>query len=247
MSVDQKYNLYILTTEDPLYTKKIIQELFLAFPDQIKGVGFTNGLFTLKRVLLSPLIYGLFKYCFLGFTVIIRKFIGGKIENLCKQNNIQVDHFSSVKDGSLLKVLEDKKIDLLISVNCSKKLYPREFLFPTKGTINIHNSDLPKYGGLMPILHAIRNGETQNGVCIHFINEEIDRGDIIMKEYVEINKGDTLFSVWERCVNKGAQMLPRAVLLVLQDKVERKPNKGKKASYFSFPSIKEIFDYRRAV
>ena len=39
-------NLYILTTEDPLYSVKLIESVVEAFPGQVVGIGFTGGLFT---------------------------------------------------------------------------------------------------------------------------------------------------------------------------------------------------------
>ena len=96
-------------------------------------------------------------------------------------SGLTVDHLPSVRDGSLFQILNSRKVELLVSVNCSRKLYRREITFPKFGTINIHNSDLPKYRGLMPILHAIRNGDKKSEISVHFINENFDEGDIIAK------------------------------------------------------------------
>ena len=68
-----KGNIYIITTEDPLFTVKTIKEIDMNFPNQIKGVGLTYGLLTLERVILSPLIYGLINYFLLVIRIIYYK------------------------------------------------------------------------------------------------------------------------------------------------------------------------------
>ena len=239
-------NLYILTTEDPLYSVKLIESVVETFPGQVEGIGFTDGLLTPKRILLSPLIYGFFKYCKIGTSMMLRKLYGGKIENFCKSKQIPISHFPSVKDGKLLAVLQSKQIDLLISINCSQKLNVAEYSYPRLGSINIHNSDLPKYGGLMPILHAIRNDDKKSGVTVHYISNELDKGDIIAKDYVAISPSDNLFSVWKRSVDVGANLLTAAITNILSSDVVRHSNIGK-ASYFSFPTIRQILQYRKSI
>ena len=158
----------------------------------------------------------------------------------------KVDVRAVVKDGKLLAVLQSKKIDLLISINCSQKLNVAEYSYPRLGSINIHNSDLPKYGGLMPILHAIRNDDKKSGVTVHYISNELDKGDIIAKDYVTISPSDNLFSVWKRSVDVGANLLTVAITNILSSDVVRQRNVGK-ASYFSFPTIRQILQYRKSI
>ena len=239
-------NLYILTTEDPLYSVKLIESVVNAFPGQVKGIGFTGGLLTPKRILLSPFIYGFIRYCKIASTIIFRKFYGGKIDNFCKSQEIPRSHFPCVKDGKLLAALKNKKIDLLISINCSQKLHVAEYSYPKLGSINIHNSDLPKYGGLMPILHAIRKGDKKSGVSVHYISNQLDRGDIIAKDYVTISASDNLFSVWKRSVDVGANLLIATITNIISDNVVRHSNVGK-ASYYSFPTIRQILQYRKSI
>lgn len=240
----KKCNLYIVTTEDPLYSVKLIESVVNAFPGKVKGIGFTGGLLTPKRILLSPFIYGFLKYFIFAVTIILRKIYGGKIENFCKSQAISISNFPCVKDGKLLAALKNKKIDLLISINCSQKLHVAEYSYPRLGSINIHNSDLPKYGGLMPILHAIRKGDKKSGITVHYISNQLDRGDIIAKDYVTISATDNLFSVWKRSVDVGANLLVNAVDSVISCNVLRQPNVGE-ISYYSFPNLSQIWQYRK--
>jgi methionyl-tRNA formyltransferase len=57
---------------------------------------------------------------------------------------------------------------------------------PSKGTFNLHASLLPQYRGAAPINWAIINGEKETGVTTFFIQEEIDKGNIIFQEKIKI-------------------------------------------------------------
>tara|TARA_B100001996_G_scaffold380192_1_gene367211 strand:- start:1124 stop:1696 length:573 start_codon:yes stop_codon:yes gene_type:complete len=68
--------------------------------------------------------------------------------------------------------------------------------FPRK-IINIHPSLLPSYGGKGMFgdnVHKIvkKNGETQTGITIHYVNEEYDKGEIIFQKKVNISKNDSV-------------------------------------------------------
>ncbi len=65
------------------------------------------------------------------------------------------------------------------------------FTLPPKGTVNLHASLLPDYRGATPINHAVINGEKFTGLTTFFIDENIDTGDIIMKESVSIGPNET--------------------------------------------------------
>ena len=62
---------------------------------------------------------------------------------------------------------------------------------PELGTFNLHASLLPQYRGAAPINFAIINGETETGLTTFFLNEEIDKGAVIMREKVSIRPDET--------------------------------------------------------
>ena len=102
-------NIYIITTEDPLFSINIIRAVHKNFNKELIGIGFSGGLMTFKRILFSPLIYGLINYIIYGFKVLISFFGFGKIKNYCRLNNICFDNLQSVQDGKLMKILKGKK------------------------------------------------------------------------------------------------------------------------------------------
>lgn len=78
---------------------------------------------------------------------------------------------------------------------------------PTKGTINVHTSLLPKYRGASPIQAALLNGETETGVTIMLMDAKMDHGPILAAEPVAIDPDDTYPTL-------SARMMPVAQRLL---------------------------------
>lgn len=236
--------IYILTSEDPLYSVQIIRAINEAFPGQVVGLAFVSGLLTLKRIIWSPFIYGFGRYLLLSLAVVRDGIFGGKIERYCKLQGIVVERFSSVNDGKLLSRIESLGVKLIISVNCNKKLGRELLSAPQYGAINIHNALLPAYRGLMPLVHALANREQQVGVTVHKIDSVFDNGPILGQEAVDILPTDNLFSLWKRCVEVGADLLPKVVAAVIENRAITRKNGPEGASYYSFATPSQILKFR---
>ncbi|MCX7796965.1 MAG: methionyl-tRNA formyltransferase [bacterium] len=98
-------------------------------------------------------------------------------------------------------------------------------LFP-KGIINLHPSLLPKYRGPAPIQWAILNGEEETGISIIYLTEEVDAGDIILQERVEILPEDTTETLSNRLSIIGAKALRKAIKLIETNNVNPIPQEN---------------------
>lgn len=96
----------------------------------------------------------------------------------------------------------------LIVVVAYGKIIPNEILeTPKLGAINVHGSLLPKYRGAAPIQWAVINGEKVTGITTMYISEQMDSGDMILKQEVEIGENETLGEVWQKLSKVGADLL----------------------------------------
>ncbi|MEM9326847.1 MAG: phosphoribosylglycinamide formyltransferase [Bacteroidota bacterium] len=102
----------------------------------------------------------------------------------------------SLKDGLVLSSLQEAQIDFIILAGFLW-LLPASLIraYPDQ-IINIHPSLLPKYGGKGMYgnkVHqaVIENGETESGITIHLVNEEYDKGKILLQARVDVNPEDT--------------------------------------------------------
>tara|TARA_Y100001970_G_C13965022_1_gene715154 strand:+ start:23 stop:589 length:567 start_codon:yes stop_codon:yes gene_type:complete len=87
--------------------------------------------------------------------------------------------------------LKDEKIELICLAGFMQIL-SKNFIRSFKGKIiNIHPSLLPKYKGLNTFDRAIKAGEKVSGCTVHFVDEKLDNGQIIIKRKVLLNSYET--------------------------------------------------------
>jgi len=82
---------------------------------------------------------------------------------------------------------------------------------PRLGSINIHASLLPQYRGAAPINWALIQGEKQTGVTSFFLQHEIDTGNLIFQDMVDIADEDDFGSLYEKLKATGAALALRSV------------------------------------
>ena len=91
-----------------------------------------------------------------------------------------------------IKELRNRKIDLICLAGFMKVL-TKNFIRSFNGKIvNIHPSLLPKYKGLNTYKRAIEKGDKLFGCTVHYVNEKLDSGKIIIKKRVHIANAETV-------------------------------------------------------
>ncbi|MBL7918387.1 MAG: phosphoribosylglycinamide formyltransferase, partial [Bacteroidia bacterium] len=116
----------------------------------------------------------------------------------------------------IIDFLNTEKIDLIILAGFLLKI-PEKLVkaFPEK-IINIHPSLLPSYGGSgmygMNVHKAvINNNEKESGITVHFVNEEYDKGKIILQEKVSLSPTETPESLAQKIHELEYKFFPQAV------------------------------------
>ena len=152
----------------------------------------------------------------------------------------------NVNDPGFLNFLRDQNVDLVASVACPQIVRDDLLTCPPEGVINIHGALLPKYRGKLPSFWVLANGEEKTGVTVHYMNEELDDGPIIVQKEVPIRPNDTLHSLVLRSkVQYGASALADAVQQIGGATVELEENPEAEATYFSFPDVEAIRRFRK--
>lgn len=126
------------------------------------------------------------------------------------KHNIPVLQPTNLKSPDFLAELKSYNANLQVVV-AFRMLPEVVWSMPAIGTFNLHASLLPQYRGAAPINWAIINGETETGVTTFFLKHEIDTGSIIFQEKESIHEDDTLGTLYERLMNKGAQLVLKTV------------------------------------
>ena len=104
---------------------------------------------------------------------------------------------------------EDKMIDLIILAGYIRVIKkPDEFSCPI---INVHPSLLPKYKGLHAVEQAMKSGDKMTGCTVHYVNEELDGGEIIKQATVPIFETDTVEELTKRIQREEYRILPEVI------------------------------------
>ena len=112
-------------------------------------------------------------------------------------------------EHNMVVLFETYKVDLIILAGYMRVLKnPSAFPCPI---INVHPSLLPKYKGLNAVQQALDSGDTETGCTVHYVNEELDGGEIIDQMKVPILPDDTLESLTHRIQRAEYGLLPTVI------------------------------------
>lgn len=125
-----------------------------------------------------------------------------------------------LRDEDFLTELRSYNADLQIVV-AFRMLPEVVWDMPRLGTFNLHASLLPQYRGAAPINWAVMNGDTQTGATTFMLQHEIDTGNIILQESIDITTDENVGSVHDRLMTMGATLVTRTVDLIIDSE-----NKG---------------------
>jgi folate-dependent phosphoribosylglycinamide formyltransferase PurN len=136
-------------------------------------------------------------------------------------------------------------VDLIVVAVLSCVLKKELIGVPRLGCVNVHLSLLPRYRGPRPFYWVLANRETTTGVTLHYVDEGIDSGDIILQRELPILPDDTEFTLSDRSAPVMAALLHEAIPLLLAGKAPRIRQGSSKASYYSFPPRRPLIPGRR--
>ena len=127
-------------------------------------------------------------------------------------------------DSKLVSVLEKYKItpqNCLICLAGFMRIMSPEFIRHYKGRImNIHPAILPAFPGLHSQRQALEYGVKYSGCTVHFVDEGVDTGPIILQSVVKINDNDTEESVSKKILKQEHKIYPKAVKLFAKGKIK---------------------------
>ena len=115
------------------------------------------------------------------------------------------------KDLLALEKIKEVNPELNVVVAYGQIIPASMIYLPKHNSINLHFSLLPKYRGASPVHWAILNGEEKTGVTIFELNENMDEGDILTKQEVEILPGEYAHELETRLAEIGAKLLCQTI------------------------------------
>lgn len=150
------------------------------------------------------------------------KMLPSAVKQYAVEHGLNLLQPERLKDEAFVEQLRALDADLFIVI-AFRMLPEVVWQMPRLGTFNLHASLLPKYRGAAPINWAVINGEKETGVTTFFLKHEIDTGDIIQQQAIEIGDDENVGSVHDRLMHLGAQLTLDTVNAILDDSVTPVP------------------------
>ena len=152
-----------------------------------------------------------------------------KVKEFAIKHNLKVLQPVKIKDD--YKEIIDLNPDIIITCAYGQ-IIPKQILeFPKYGCINIHASLLPKLRGGAPIHRAIIQGFNKTGITIMYMDENMDTGDIIYQEEINISNEDNAGTLFDKLSVLGSELIVKVLPSILSNTNNRIKQDDKEATY----------------
>ncbi len=120
-------------------------------------------------------------------------------------------------ENSILYKLKVFKIELVCLAGFMKIISKKFLRSYGKKIINIHPSLLPKYKGLNTFEKVLKNKDTKTGCTIHYVNEKLDAGKVIVQKIFYVDRKDDIITLKKKTQNLEYQAFPEAIIKIFRN------------------------------
>jgi phosphoribosylglycinamide formyltransferase-1 len=122
-------------------------------------------------------------------------------------------------ETEILRVLDSHNVQLMLLAGYMKILGKTLLTAYKNRILNIHPALLPAFPGLHAQEQAFKHGVKVAGCTVHFVDEELDGGPIILQKCVEVKEDDTVQTLAERILEQEHKIYPEAIKLFAENKL----------------------------
>ncbi|QIS08916.1 methionyl-tRNA formyltransferase [Nocardia arthritidis] len=128
------------------------------------------------------------------------------VEELARAHGIPV-HLTERADAETIDLVKRAEPDIIVVNSWYTWMPPELYNLPPHGTLNLHDSLLPRFTGFSPVLWALISGATEFGLTVHRMDEQLDTGDILVQHRLPIGPKAT----GTELVLAGMELIPGAI------------------------------------
>ena len=243
--------VFIITQEDSFVIPRNMQLLADSKFINIKGacvINSKNSLSDKKGLFIRN--FGIVQVAKMGLVVIKDKVLNvvdllcgsrllkhkKSIKAFCKKNRVPFFKQQNVNQRDFIAKLRELNLDLIVSFS-APSIFKSELLsLPRKGCINLHCSLLPQYSGILPSFWTLFYDESETGATVHYMDNEIDNGDILGQKSVEILKSDSMLDIIKRTKMIGGRLMVDVIHDIMTNNVKLVKNKVNHEKYYTWPT-----------
>jgi len=243
--------IFIITQEDSLVIPKNMELLSNANFIEIVGacvIKSKNSLSKKKGLFIKN--FGVYQVFKMGFIIIKDKllnifdsmcgfkFLKNKksVKAFCLSKKLPFYSEKNINNKNFISELNDFDLDLIVSFSAPSIFKPELLSLPKNGCINLHCSLLPKYSGILPSFWTLFNDENETGATVHYMDNEIDNGDILGQKSVDILKTDSMLDIIKRTKKIGGILMVDVIHDIMTNNIKLVKNKVNHDRYHSWPT-----------
>lgn len=140
---------------------------------------------------------------------------------LAEKNHIPVEIHQNVNSDEFLDRITKYDVDLFVSMSFNQIFRAETINYPPLKTINCHAGKLPFYRGRNILNWALINDEKEFGITVHYVDEGIDTGDIILQRTYPITDEDDYGTLLNNAYTGCADVLYDAIKMIQAGTVQR--------------------------
>lgn len=144
------------------------------------------------------------------------------LKQFSEEYNIDYLKHENINSLEFINQLRLYECDLFVSMSFNQIFKSEVLNLPRFKTINCHAGKLPFYRGRNILNWALINDENEFGITVHFIDEGIDTGDIILQRSYPITESDDYSTLLEIAYVECANILYDSLILFKDNTVDRK-------------------------
>lgn len=160
-----------------------------------------------------------------------KKITSSPVKLWAQEKGIDIYQPKTARAPEFIELMENIAPQLIVTAAIGL-IIPKEILdIPQYGCINVHASLLPQYRGASPIQQSLLNGDTQTGVTVMYMSEQIDDGDIIFAKELDILEDDNCGTLFDKLAVLGGQAMGDLARLLADGKPMGTPQDHSRATY----------------
>ena len=140
---------------------------------------------------------------------------------IAEQESIPLLQNRDINSKEFLSTLSSYNCDIFVSLAFNQIFKKNLIELPPLGIINCHAGKLPEYRGRNILNWALINDENEFGITVHYVDEGIDTGDIILQKTFKINDSDTYKTLLGVAFIQCGEIVQDALSLIKKKKAAR--------------------------
>lgn len=174
-----------------------------------------------------------------------KKLLPTPVKRLAIEKNLPLLTPDDPNSDDVIKEISDYKPEFFFLCAYAKILGKELLDLPNRGAINLHFSLLPELRGAAPIRRAIMKGLKRTGVTTFFMNEFLDKGDLILQKELEIKEFETAGELEKRLIPIGKDIAKETIRVIMNDDFKRiKQDESKKSYAKKIRKEERIIDWK---